>query len=246
MDRIAKVLGIIGGMGPEATVDLMRRIIRATPAQDDRDHIRMLVDSNPQVPSRIRALLEGTGESPVPALVAMARGLERAGADLLAMPCNTAHHYLEEIRASVRIPLLDMIRLTCERIVRENPQARRVGLLASTAVLRTDLYGKGFAPFGVERIHPSEPRQAEVFAAIRAVKAGRFGVEHRRALDAAGGELTARGAEAVVVACTELSVVAAGLRLSVPVYDSAQVLAEAAVAEALGGTRRTEAAASPR
>jgi aspartate racemase len=93
-----RILAIIGGMGPEATVDLMLRVINATPARDDQDHIRMLVDNNPKVPSRINALVDGSGESPAPALISMARGLASLGADFLAVPCNTAHHYLREVQ----------------------------------------------------------------------------------------------------------------------------------------------------
>src|SRR5690606_12563971 len=96
-----KIVGIIGGMGPEARVDLMRRIINATPVEDDADHIRMLVDNNPKVPARIKAISDGTGESPAPCLIEMAQGLERQGADFLVIPCNTAHHYYEEVASSV-------------------------------------------------------------------------------------------------------------------------------------------------
>ncbi len=110
------VVGVVGGMGPEATVELMRRVIRATPARDDADHIHMIVDNNPKVPSRIKALIEGTGEDPGPTLAAMARGLEAAGADFLVIPCNTAHHYLPVIRTAVSIPVLDMIALTLDRL----------------------------------------------------------------------------------------------------------------------------------
>ena len=99
-----KVVGIIGGMGPAATVDLMQRIIDATPARDDIDHLRVLVDNNPKVPSRIAALLEGGGISPAPCMVDMARGLVTAGAQLLAIPCNTAHHYFEEVAGQVDVP----------------------------------------------------------------------------------------------------------------------------------------------
>ena len=88
-----KIVGILGGMGPEATVELMRRVIELTPANDDCDHIRMLVDNNPKVPSRIKALLEGNKESPLPVLIDMALGLEKSGADFLVMPCHTAHAY---------------------------------------------------------------------------------------------------------------------------------------------------------
>ena len=89
-------IGILGGMGPAATVELMSRIIRQTPAKDDRDHLRMLVDNNPKVPSRIEAIIEGTGADPLPELQRMAQGLEAAGADFLIMACNTAHHYHAE------------------------------------------------------------------------------------------------------------------------------------------------------
>ena len=89
----SKTVGVIGGMGPEATVDLMTRVIGKTPAVNDQDHLRMLVDNNPKIPSRIAAIIEGTGESPVPVLTEMARGLEVQGASFLAIPCNTAHVY---------------------------------------------------------------------------------------------------------------------------------------------------------
>src|SRR5579872_2815690 len=89
------IIGILGGMGPEATVDLMRRVIAATPARSDADHIHMIVDNNPKVPSRIAAIIETTGPDPAPELIRMAQSLERAGADALAMPCNTAHAYAD-------------------------------------------------------------------------------------------------------------------------------------------------------
>ncbi|MFW6037888.1 MAG: aspartate/glutamate racemase family protein, partial [Desulfonatronovibrio sp.] len=109
-----KIAGILGGMGPEATVDLMNRVIKATPAKDDEDHIRMVVDNNPKVPSRIKALIQGDGSSPGPCLREMARKLESWGVDFLAMPCNTAHFYHQEIQEAVSIPVLDMISLAVE------------------------------------------------------------------------------------------------------------------------------------
>ncbi|MGY9013879.1 MAG: aspartate/glutamate racemase family protein, partial [Rhodospirillales bacterium] len=92
-----KTVGVIGGMGPEATVELMSRIIAKTPANDDVDHIHMIVDNDPKIPSRIKALLEGTGEDPGPYIANMARKLQTAGADFLVMPCNTAHLYRDVI-----------------------------------------------------------------------------------------------------------------------------------------------------
>jgi aspartate racemase len=107
-------IGILGGLGPEATMLLQRKVMDAVPGRDDRDHIPLLIDMNPQVPSRIAHLIEGTGEDPSPTLVAMARRLENAGCFALAMPCNTAHYYVGAITGAVKIPLLNMIDLAAE------------------------------------------------------------------------------------------------------------------------------------
>jgi aspartate racemase len=233
-----KTVGIIGGMGPEATVDLMQRVIQATPAQDDQDHLRMLVDNNPKVPSRIKALLEGSGEDPAPVLVRMARDLERWGADFLAIPCNTAHHFHPTIQAAVGIPVLNMIELTAERIWLDAPDIRKVGLLASTAVIRTDLYRKSLACKGVEVVHPGDASQDQVLAAIRAIKAQTFSSASLDALNRAVEDLIARKAGVVLIACTELSIVAKRLKIGVRACDSAQLLAEAIVSTAIGDETR--------
>ena len=124
MDKKEKVVGIIGGMGPAATVDLMGRIIKATPALDDVDHIRVVVDNNPKVPSRIQALIKGDGESPEPCLIEMARKLAAWGVDLLAMPCNTAHYYHQALQDAVAVPFLNMIDLAVEATASDHPTVR--------------------------------------------------------------------------------------------------------------------------
>lgn len=234
MHAETKTLGIIGGMGPEATVDLQARIIRATPARDDADHLRVLVDNNPRIPSRIAALIEGTGTSPLPALIATARGLVAAGADFLVMPCNTAHHYHAALAAAVPVPLLDMVALTVDRVQAAHGPGATVGLLASTAVIKTDLYGARCAQQGLRLICPEEDPQAALMAAIRRIKTGCLGAAEVAALEAAGVHLARRGAAALVVACTELSLLTDRLRVDLPCHDAAQVLAEAAVAFARG------------
>ena len=120
-----RVVGIIGGMGPEATVELMRRVTAHTRAEDDVDHAHLLVESNPKIPSRIAHLIEGTGRDPLPEILRVARNLQGAGAEALAIPCNTAHHYADEIQAAVTIPLLHMVKLAVARIAAANPRARR-------------------------------------------------------------------------------------------------------------------------
>ena len=233
------VVGVLGGMGPEATLELMRRVIACTPANDDQDHIRMIVDHNPKVPSRIKALIEKTGESPAPVLAEMARRLEAAGAGVLAMPCNTAHAYAEVIQTAVGIPLLDMIGLTARRLSEMPLRHRRVGLLASTAVRSLGLFERALEPFGITVTYPGDADR--IMDIIKAVKRGDTGAGQRRELAAIASEL--RGTDAQVVACTELSVLAAGLECGTPVLDALDVLAEEIVSWGVGlkkpGARRT-------
>ncbi|MEW5982924.1 MAG: amino acid racemase [Acidobacteriota bacterium] len=228
----AKAAGIIGGMGPEATVDLMLRVIRATPARDDADHIRMIVDSDPKIPSRIEALLEGTGESPGPYLAETGRRLESWGAAFLAMPCNTAHYYHGEIQAAVGIPVLHMIDLTAARVAGGHQALRHAGVLAATAVIRTGLYAAAFERLGRRVLYPGDALQDRLMEAIRTIKAGRHGRAESETLQAAADHLVKAGAQALIVACTELSVIAGGLTSGVAVFDASQVLAESIVREA--------------
>jgi len=223
-----RVIGILGGMGPDATVDLMRRVIAATPAESDEDHIHMIVDNNPRVPSRIAAIIEGAGPDPTPELARMARGLEAAGATALAMPCNTAHAYANQISAAVRIPLLSMIALTAERVGGMKPPRRRVGLLASSAVKLTRLYEKALAPYGIALVYPE--RQPALMDVIKAVKRGDTGSANRSAFARIADDLAASETDLLLVACTELSALAESLEQEVPILDALDVLAEEIVA----------------
>jgi len=229
-----KIVGVIGGMGPEATVDLMRRVIYATPAKDEIDHIRMVIDSNPKIPSRIKAIIEGTGESPAPYMVEIARNLSAYGAEFLAIPCNTAHCYYDEVRSAVDIPILNMVELTVESVIKQNPGIRTVGLLASTAVLKTALYMGRFKEKGVDTIYPSAGLQDQIMASIGEIKTGRYGREVEEALRSAADELIGKKAEVLIVACTELSIISHAIDTGVKLYDASQVLAEGIVRMARG------------
>jgi aspartate racemase len=217
-----RVVGIIGGMGPEATVDLMRRIIAKTPARDDEDHIHLIVESNPKIPSRIAHLIERSGADPTPELIRMAGNLQRAGAHALAMPCNTAHAYADSIRRAIAIPLLDMVNLTVEQIAAGS--ASHVGLLASTAVHNTALYATAFSARGIATVQPA--RQEEVMALIKAVKRGDTRAQAQAALSRIALDMADR-ADVLLIGCSELSVIAAGI--AVPFVDSLDVLAQAVV-----------------
>ncbi len=225
-------VGVLGGMGPDATVAFMQRVIDATPAQDDIDHVHMLVDNNPKVPSRIKALIDGDGENPGPAIAEMARRLERAGAHFLVMPCNTAHYYWEDAQDAVSIPVWHIVERALDTIVYRWPGAR-VGMLCSPALRKIGLY-EGFAnERGLSLLYPRD--EGAVLEVIRAVKRGQG--RHPDTLGAfsrAATDLGEQQADVLVLACTELSVIADGLEMSTPVVDTLQVLADDVVAAAAG------------
>jgi aspartate racemase len=219
-----KTVGVIGGMGPEATVDFLRRLIAATPAQDDADHIHVLVDNNPKIPSRISALIEGKGQDPLPELIRMARGLEKQGADFLVIPCNTAHYYLPAIAHAVDIPLLDMVGLSIRAL-----SGKRIGMLASPAVRLVGLYEARLRDAGMAAVFPDVAGETKVLEIIRAVKANRVTAQHRRDYADVAGALDM---DALLIACTELSVLGAPEGVTRPVVDALDALVKATIAEA--------------
>jgi aspartate racemase len=223
-----RTVGILGGMGPGATVLLMQKIIAATPARDDGDHVPLLVDQNPQVPSRIRHLIEGTGEDPAPVLSAMAQRLQAAGALALAMPCNTAHHYADEIRASVSVPLIDMVELSVTHAASLVPAGSAVGVLASPAVRLTGLFDRAFATKGLTAVYAKD--DDAVLSIIRRIKADGPVAETRRALAEVSRGLLARGAQIQLVACTEFSLIADAVDAAAVSFDTLDRLASGIIA----------------
>lgn len=225
MGRPDKICGILGGMGPEATVYLMNRVIANTDAAEDGHHVRCLVDQNPQVPSRIKAILEGA-EDPGPALAKMAGTLEAMGADFLCMPCNTAHHWLPVIREEIGVPFLDMPDLACidaAKISAGSSRGSKCGILGTTATREKGIYDSRCRAHGLEAIYPDEPEQAEVLAIINAVKAGDHGGGRRFA--AIARDLGQAGAATVILACTELSVLGLAEEDNFRVIDALESLA---------------------
>ncbi len=227
-----KVIGVIGGMGPEATVDFLHRLVARTPARDDADHLHVLVDNNPKIPSRIAALIDGTGEDPTPVLCDMARGLQAQGADFLVMPCNTAHYYLPAIARSVSIPVLDMVQLAIEKLAMATPQ--HVGMLASPAVRMVGLYKARMEQAGLHALLPAPQDEDVLLDIIKAVKAGRLDDKRRQDYSKVAGNLLSRGADALLVACTEFSVIGPPAGVAAPVVDALDVLVEATIATARG------------
>lgn len=201
------VIGIMGGMGPEATVELMRLIIRRTPARDDADHVRMLVDNNPKVPSRIAFLLEGGNADPTATLVDMAKGLERAGATVIVIACNTAHAFADPIRSALRVPFVDMIDAALDDVRRASTvKTLKFGVLGSPALRRIGIFDKKCQGRDLIPVYSDATHETEALKIIRAVKAGEIDpplLERYRTLKRS---LTAVGADLVLVCCTEFSV----------------------------------------
>lgn len=228
-----RIIGIIGGMGPEATADFFREIIRLTPAQKDQDHIPVMIYSNPRIPERTQAILQG-GEDPTPYLIESAQILAKAGAGILAVPCNTAHYFLPQVRPKVDIPILDMIEETylCTRARIGNAGA--VGLLATTGTIRSGVYRALFARHGVDVLVPAQADQERIQQAIRSIKADSYDRARQDTFERIGATLVEAGAQAVILGCTEIPLAFNMERVGYPVVNATRVLAQAAVDWALG------------
>ncbi len=228
-----KTIGILGGMGPYATVDLFRKIIEATPAQRDQEHLRILVDNNPRIPDRTQAIL-GKGKSPLPMMIETAKNLEKAGADFILIPCHTAHFWLRELQEGLSIPIIDMVEETVRAISTKCPHFHKVGLIATTGTIKSKVYHQVFERMGWEVIIPKEAGQEIVMKEIygeEGIKTGQLEKPKAKIIKVAQ-ELLGRGAEIIVAGCTEVSLVLKKEDLSVPVVDSTEILARAAVKEA--------------
>jgi aspartate racemase len=229
-----KTIGILGGMGPEATLELFGKIIANTPAARDQDHLRVVIDSNPKVPDRTAAILHG-GPSPVPAMIAGIRALERAGADFVVIPCVSAHYFFDELQRETGLPILSMFNVAAEHIRQHHPHIRTVGMLATTGTLQGDRFREKLELAGIETLTPAKPDQERVMAAVYEIK----GAPGGRNRDAIGTEirdiserLIQRGAQGVVAGCTEIPMVLKPGDLDVPVFDTLLLLARAAIAAA--------------
>lgn len=229
-----KVIGILGGMGPEATLDCFGKIIKNTPAKTDREHIRVVIDSNPGIPDRIAAILSD-GESPVPALVAGCRGLEKAGADFIIIPCVTVHFFLPQIQAGSPLPVLSIIDAVADVIQRDFHETKTVGLLGTVATVESGLFQKRLARETIDTLVPDSAQQSKIVAAIKDIKdtrPSRTQSEITNDLVEAARSLIDRkpdGADAIIAGCTEIPLALGQEHLPVPYFDSLTILARAAI-----------------
>ena len=225
MSETSLVLGVLGGMGPAATLEFLRQLQAFTPAQSDQDHIRVLMDLNPKAPDRN---VPGSGAGAV--LAEMAGALAGAGAEVLAMPCNTAHAHAGLIQRASGLPLIDLIE-TGARAARDLG-ARRVGVLGTKGAMR--LYREYLAARAMGLVSLDAERQEEFMATIYKIKSGDLGPAVRLEMAGYAADLIAGGAEAVVAGCTEAPLVLSAADVRAPFIDPGELLARRCVAICLG------------
>jgi len=238
-NAVYKTIGIIGGMGPAATVDLMAKIIGMTEADGDQDHIPVVVDSNTRIPDRTAAILHD-GEDPRPELLKSAKRLESIGADFLIMACNTVHYYIEDIRNEVTIPVMDMIGETADLLVRRG--IRKAAVLATDGTCRSGIYESVLSDRGIETLYPEPAQQKLVMSLVYDyIKKNIISAEElpRDEIVSITDDLRSRGAEVLILACTELPIAFAAMGIETDCIDPTQVLAAAAVIKA-GGTLKED------
>lgn len=199
-----KTIGILGGMGPKATIECFNSIVEHTPAKKDQDHIPILIYNIPQVPDRTEAILHG-GESPLPILRRSAKLLDDSGADFIIIPCNTAHYFLNDLRESIEIPILNMIESTIDKI----PAKSDVGLLATSGTIETGIYQR-YAKDKVNILKPSKEYQELVMETIygeEGVKAGYYNKKLTKNMLKVVQHLKDKGADHFIAGCTEIRLV---------------------------------------
>ncbi|WP_329599920.1 amino acid racemase [Streptomyces pseudovenezuelae] len=226
-----EIIGILGGMGPAATADFYTKLVSMTPGHNDQDHLRTVIWSDPTIPDRTEALL-GTGPDPTPWLLNGSRVLREAGATVIAIPCNTAHAFVPRIADHVGLPIIHMIGEVARHLTTLQPAVRTAGLLATTGTVQAGLYQEWLARYDIRLVLPATTsRQAEVMAAIRAVKAGKPAAATASLTDAAR-QLTAQGAQAIIAGCTEIPLGLPADDVEVPLVDPAVILARVLVRRA--------------
>lgn len=225
-----KTIGIIGGMGPLATARLFERIVILTKADCDNEHILVIIDNNTNIPDRIQAILNN-GDNPTFELVRSALRLELMGADAIVIACNTAHYYYEEIVKFVKVPVINMVDETAKYISINNPTVKRAGLLATEGTCKSGIYKRVFEKHGLELVVPEAEEQLHITELIYGIKSGREDINPENTIKVVSS-LRQRGAEVIILGCTELPIAFAMFDICSSYVDSLEVLAISAIAYA--------------
>lgn len=221
-----KTLGIIGGVGPLATMFLGETIVRQTKASKDQEHVHTIIDNDTTIPDRTAYILDHSKENPIPYLVKDAEKLASAGADVICIPCNTAHTFYDDLQGASPVPVIHMIRETAKRAL--SLGAKRVGILATDGTIAAGVYQRALTEVGIEPIISDESTQKEIMNLIYDyVKAGKSVTSDQwMKIEQAMCELDC---DNIILGCTELSIINKDLHLSSQYIDSLIVLAESAI-----------------
>ena len=226
----AYIVGVVGGLGPSATVDFMDKIIKHTRVSRDQDHIRMVVEHNPQIPDRTKHLVSG-GPDPTLPLYAACKRLESNGADLIAIPCNTAHAFVDSFQQYLSIPIVNMLVETVEAIKRNCMDAGVIGLLATSGALQSRVYHELIEQTDYDLLVPDEPHQEmlmEVIFGEKGIKAGFTEGDCLRDFHRVIRHVEDRGADVLILGCTELPLLELPQK-SVTILDPTDILARKCV-----------------
>lgn len=227
-----KTIGIIGGMGPLSTVDLYRRIVLRTKAGRDQDHIHVIIDSNTNIPDRTKAII-ANGEDPTIELIKSAKMLEQCGADFLIMPCNTAHYFIDTIKASVNIPLVNMLEETVKYTYNKFGQDTIVGIMATDGTIKSKIYEEYYTKLGIKTVVPDKTQEKIMKFIYDVIKSGKYD-EGTGLLFECVEELKDKGANVFLLGCTELSSAQYLYNIDGPFINPMEVLTEASILYAGG------------
>ncbi len=227
-----KTIGVIGGMGPDATIDFFSKVVAKTKATTDQEHLHIIINNNPKVPDRQKSIA-GSGTSSIPELQKSAIALEKAGADFLVMTCNTAHYYVNEIIKVINIPFISILDASVDASLKRNPKLKRIGLLAANGTINAKVYENHYKMAGVSSIVPNEEEQARVMDIIYQVKAKQVTPELKQEIKLLANQLIERGAEMILGGCTEIPLILEDGDISVPLINSTDALVDASISYAL-------------
>jgi aspartate racemase len=234
-----KTIGILGGMGPEATAYFFQLIVNNTLSARDQDHIPVIVFNEPQIPDRTEAILRG-GPSPLPFLVRGVENLRRAGAAFAILPCVSAHFFYPALAARSPIPVVHLIEETVQEVRKLRPRIGKVGLIATTGTVRSRLFHDAFEKAGIEVRAPNARVQKRLMDAIygkKGIKAGVTAGPPRKVIQEVAAALVRSGAQAVVAGCTEVPLVLKADDLPVPLIEPMNIGARACIRKAGGKVR---------
>ena len=231
--RTTKIVGVLGGMGPYATVTFMEHVLQMTPAEKDWEHLRLVVDSNPHIPSRTRHLLFDE-PSPVPGMVDSCARLASYPVDLIAIPCNSACAFVDEIRSQSEARIVDIVEVTANALADDHGEVRSCAVVGGRVTYAKRSYDEFLAAQGISYIHHDESLQCEIESLIERIKLLDTGLTVVEECEAVISRLCEEyAAEAVILGCTEFGCIETR-QFDVPVLDSSRQLAAFIVKEALG------------